>query len=57
MPTKEELIEMGKKAYARIERDKLLTQARTQAIQKLVNAHSPEYEEYLDQAKRALGLL
>lgn len=57
MPTKEELIEMGKKAYARIERDKLLTQARSQAIQKLVNAHSPEYEEYLDQAKRALGLL
>jgi len=56
MPTKEELLELGKRAYERQERDKLLTKAHGAAVKKLIAAHKEEFSTYLDGAKRELGL-
>jgi hypothetical protein len=56
MPTQKELIEMGQKAWDRKQRDTLLTKAHYAATKKLISAHQPEFDTYLDEAKRELGL-
>jgi len=56
VPTQKELIELGQKAWERKQRDALLTKAHYAATKKLISLHEPEYETYLDEAKRELGL-
>jgi len=56
MPTKEELIEMGKKYQAMKEKEAKRTRAHAAATRKLVEAHQPEFETYLEDAKRLEGL-
>ena len=47
MPTQEELIEAGRKAFAAKDREKKRTKAVAEATKKLIAAHRPEYDGYL----------
>lgn len=50
-PTDRELIELGRKALAAKEKDKVRTKAYTAAAKRLIAAHRQEYEQYLAEAK------
>lgn len=54
--TKEQLMELGKKAYERQQKDVLRTKAVNQALGQLKKAHEKEYDGYFATAKKALGL-
>lgn len=54
--TDAQLIEMGKKAAERAEKDARKAKAISQATRKLIDAHPDEYEDYLANSKKALGV-
>jgi hypothetical protein len=45
--TNEELLALGKKFAAKIEKDKSKNSARRAAVSKLIKAHPDEYQKYL----------
>jgi len=46
MPTKDELLKLGQKAFELKEKDKLRTKVNARAVRRLIAAHGPEYRQY-----------
>jgi len=54
--TAAELAEIGKRVIEQAERAKVRGKARNRAIQKLINANQDQFDAFLEEEKRRLGV-
>lgn len=54
--TKEQLIEKGRKAAEREEKDRLRTRVNAAAVKRLIAAHKPEYKQLQIEEAQRLGV-